>query len=124
MKRTLLLLLTLCCVEFSACKKPANAKHDDTGTAPQTNELPPLDVNATTPNLLLTWIDDKGDVHVVQKPDEVPKEGRSQVRVVMTTREEGTGQLVYVANLDETTATGNYRLKTMPRAAWEELGAS
>jgi glutaredoxin len=30
---------------------------------------------------------------------------------------------VYVTNLDETTATGAYRLKTMPRAEWEELGA-
>jgi glutaredoxin len=39
------------------------------------------------------------------------------------TREEGTGALVYVTNLDETTATGAYRLKTMPRAEWEELGA-
>jgi glutaredoxin len=46
------------------------------------------------------------------------------VRVVVTTREEGTGAPVYVANLDETTATGAYRLKTMPRAQWEELGAS
>jgi glutaredoxin len=39
-------------------------------------------------------------------------------------REEGTGKLVYVANLSETTPEGNYRVKTMTRAAWDELGAS
>ncbi|RYZ06045.1 MAG: NrdH-redoxin [Myxococcales bacterium] len=73
---------------------------------------------------MLTWVDDKGDFHVTQKPADVPTEGRAVVRVVVTTREEGTGSLVYVTNLDETNATGAYRLKTMPRAQWEELGAS
>lgn len=107
-----------------ACKKPDGEKRADAGTAPKAAELPPLEVKADTPNLLLTWIDDKGDFHVVQKPSDVPTGGRSTVRVVVTNREEGTGNLVYVANLDETTATGAYRLKTMPRAEWEELGAS
>jgi glutaredoxin len=108
----------------AACKKPSSDKPDDSGTTPKAAELPPLEVKADTPNLLLTWIDDKGDFHVVQKPADVPTEGRKTVRVVVTSREEGTGKLVYVANLDETTATGAYRLKTMPRAEWEELGAS
>jgi glutaredoxin len=108
----------------SACKKPTtDGKVDDT-TKPKPSELPTLEVKADTPNLLLTWVDDKGDFHVAQKPADVPTEGRATVRVVVTTREEGTGALVYVANLDETTATGAYRLKTIPRAQWEELGAS
>jgi glutaredoxin len=107
-----------------ACKKPSEDKPNDSGTAPKAAQLPPLEVKADTPNLLLTWIDDKGDFHVAQKPTDVPTEGRSTVRVVVTNREEGTGNLVYVANLDETTATGAYRLKTMPRTEWEELGAS
>lgn len=111
-------------VGLSACKKPTtDGKSDDT-TKPKSAELPPLEVKGDTPNLLLTWVDDKGDFHVTQKPADVPTEGRKTVRVVVTTREEGTGALVYVANLDETTATGAYRLKTMPRAEWEELGAS
>jgi glutaredoxin len=107
-----------------ACKKPTTDKTGDTATTPKSNELPPLEVKADTPNLLLTWIDDKGDFHVAQKPADVPTEGRGTVRIVVTNREEGTGALVYVANLDETTATGAYRLKTLPRAEWEELGAS
>jgi glutaredoxin len=117
------LLLTLA-ASSAACKKPPPDTSNETATTPKANELPPLEVRADTPNLLLTWIDDKGDFHVVQKPADVPTEGRSTVRIVVTTREEGTGALVYVANLDETTATGAYRLKTMPRAQWEELGAS
>ncbi|HVY26361.1 MAG TPA: glutaredoxin domain-containing protein [Polyangiaceae bacterium] len=111
-------------VSSAACKKPTPDTSNESATTPKTNELPPLEVKADTPNLLLTWIDDKGDFHVVQKPADVPTEGRSTVRIVVTNREEGTGNLVYVANLDETTATGAYRLKTMPRAQWEELGAS
>jgi glutaredoxin len=107
----------------AACKKPTGDKPDSAGTTPKTAELPPLEVKADTPNLLLTWIDDKGDFHVAQKPSDVPTEGRGTVRVVVTSREEGTGNLVYVANLDETTASGAYRLKTMPRTEWEELGA-
>jgi glutaredoxin len=116
-----LLALTL---SVSACKKPTSDKKDDASTTPKAAELPPLEVKVDSPNLLLTWIDDKGDFHVVQKPTDVPTEGRAAVRIVVTTREEGTGALVYVTNLDETTATGAYRLKTMPRTEWEELGAS
>ena len=108
----------------SACKKPTSDKTGDSSTTPKASELPALEVKADTANLLVTWIDDKGDFHVVQKPADVPSEGRATVRIVVTTREEGTGALVYVTNLDETTATGAYRLKTMPRAEWEELGAS
>ena len=121
--RALPLCALLAAFSLAGCKKPAGEKPQGAGTAPKTAELPALEVKADTPNLLITWIDDKGDFHVAQKPAEVPTEGRGTVRVVVTTREEGTGNLVYVANLDETTATGAYRLKTMPRAEWEELGA-
>jgi glutaredoxin len=117
----LLLTATLASV---ACKKPTTDKSTDASTTPKANVLPELEVKADTPNLLLTWIDDKGDFHVAQKPADVPTEGRAKVRVVVTNREEGTGALVYVTNLDETNAVGAYRLKTMPRAEWEELGAS
>jgi glutaredoxin len=109
---------------FAGChKKAAPAAGDDTGAAPQSAELPPIEIKDDTPNLLLTWIDEKGDFHVVQKPTDVPKEGRDKVRVVVTTREDGTGKLVYVANLNEVTPTGSYRVKTMTRSAWDELGA-
>src|SRR5678809_1181210 len=92
--------------------------------APKSSALPALVVKADTPNLLLTWIDDKGDFHVVQKPADVPVEGRKSVRVVQADKEAGTGELVYVANLEETAPDGSYRLKTLTRAQWDELGAS
>jgi glutaredoxin len=114
----------LLALSLAACKKPSGDKPGDSSTAPKAGELPPLEVKADTPNLLLTWINDKGDFLVVMKPADVPVEGRKTVRVVVSGREEGTGPLVYVTNLDETDAKGAYRLKTMPRAEWEELGAS
>ena len=112
-------------VGLEACRKhEAPAQADQTGATPEANELPPLEIKDDSPNLLLTWIDDKGDFHVVQKPADVPKEARERVRVVLTTREDGTGKLVYVSNLNEVTPSGSYRVKTMTRAAWDELGAS
>ncbi len=119
------LLFLACVLALSGCKR-----HDDASSpkpvsaAPKSSALPALDVKADTPNLLITWIDDKGDFHVVQKPADVPPEGRKQVRVVAADKEAGTGDLVYVANLDETTPDGAYRLTTMTRAQWDELGAS
>jgi len=119
-----LALLLALGVALGACRKQATpAPSDETGAVPKPTELPPLELKEDSANLLLTWIDDKGDFHVVQKPADVPKEGRDQVRVVVTTREEGTGKLVYVSNLNEVTPTGAYRVKTMTRAAWDELGA-
>jgi hypothetical protein len=112
-------------ISVAACRKQAApSASDDTGAAPQATDLPPLEIRDDTPNLLLTWIDDKGDFHVVEKPADIPKEGRDNVRVVVTTREDGTGKQVYVANLNEVTPSGSYRVKTMTRAAWDELGAS
>jgi len=120
-----LALLLALGLTLGACRKQATpAPSDETGAVPKPTELPPLELKEDTADLLLTWIDDKGDFHVVQKPAEVPKEGRDQVRVVQTTREEGTGKLIYVSNLNEVTPTGAYRVKTMTRAAWDELGAS
>ena len=106
------------------CKRHDASDTKPVSAAPKASALPDLSVKADTPNLLLTWIDDKGDFHVVQKPADVPVEGRKSVRVVQADKEAGTGDLVYVANLDETTPDGSYRLKTMSRAQWDELGAS
>ncbi|HTQ02306.1 MAG TPA: glutaredoxin domain-containing protein [Polyangiaceae bacterium] len=124
----LFVLRALCClwlVGASGCKRSDDASSPKpVSAAPKSSALPAFAVNADTPNLLITWIDDKGDFHVVQKPADVPPEGRKQVRVVAADKEAGTGDLVYVANLDETTPDGSYRLTTMTRAQWDELGAS
>jgi glutaredoxin len=128
--RRLLHLLSLASLILSLLATFGCKHHDDgsdpkpASAAPKSSALPALVVKADTPNLLLTWIDDKGDFHVVQKPADVPPEGRKQVRVVAADKEAGTGDLVYVANLDETAPDGSYRLTTLTRAQWDELGAS
>jgi glutaredoxin len=120
-----LLLLGLAAPATPACDRSAQRQEQESGDlAPKSNELPPLELRDNTPNLLLTWVDDNGDFHVVQKPAEVPKPARDRVRVVVTTMKEGTGNLVYVANLNQKKPDGTYRVQTMTRAQWDEVGAS
>jgi glutaredoxin len=122
--RRALWLLALCLLTLSCGHKEDPNAPKPVSAEPKSATLPPLSVKADSPNLLLTWIDDKGDFHVVQKPADVPALGRKSVRIVQADKEAGTGELVYVANLDETTPDGAYRVKTITRAQWDELGAS
>lgn len=119
-----LVVVGLACA--AGCKRDQQASPSGSGQAaqvPEGNDLPPLQLRDDTPDLLLTWVDDKGDFHVAQKPEEVPQTSREQVRVVVTTKEEGTGRLVYVANLTNKAGDGTYSVKTIPRAQWNEIGA-
>jgi glutaredoxin len=124
--RALFVLLALVALLLSGCScgKDRGEDPDLTGAAPKSNELPPLELKDDTANLLITWIDDSGDFHVVQKPDQVPEKARGAVRVVVTTREEGTGSLVYLADLSAKRADGTYPVRTITRAEWDEKGAS
>jgi len=92
----------------------------DDGTAPaDQGSLPPLTIRDETPNLMLTWIDDKGDTHVELHPADGPVAGRSRVRVVASDREDGTKELFYVVDLDKKAADGSYAAQTVTRRAWE-----
>lgn len=96
----------------------------DKGNNPAPNTTPvPFELKDDTADLLLTWIDDQGDFHVVQTIAEVPEAGRSQVRVVITTKDVGTGQTVFVADLRSKDAQGRYPVTSMDRAKWNDLGA-
>ena len=109
----------------AACQRRADpsAEFGSATPAPPGEALPPLELRDDTPNLLLTWLADNGDFHVVEKIEEVPAESRQQVRVVVTSEAAGTGALVYVANLSEKRADGSYAVTTLPRSEWEKLGA-
>jgi glutaredoxin len=112
----------------AACKHHDNSDgtKDDEGPAgaePKPNELPPLVVKDDTPDLLLTWVDDQGDFHVAQKIADVPAEHRDAVRAVITTKREGTAELVYVADFRQKKPDGTNAVRTQTRAHWEELGA-
>jgi glutaredoxin len=73
--------------------------------------------------LLLTWVSDEGDFHVVESIGLVPEGRRKQVRVVVTDQASGTGATVYVADLTAKQSDGTYPVATLPRAEWEKLGA-
>lgn len=98
-----------------------STKKTDDGTAPITAEraLPAITVRDDTPDLMLTWIDDKGDTHVELHPPDVPASARERVRVVASDREEGTHDLFYVADLTKKTADGAYATQTVRRRDWE-----
>lgn len=118
--------LALVCMALAlpvSCKKSV-ASEDKTGTRPKATQLPKLTVKDDTPNLLLTWVDDSGDFHVGQRVGDVPAPSRKQVRVVVTTSTDGTGEQVYVANFEAKRDDGSYPVSTMSRALWDEFGAS
>lgn len=95
-------------------------KREDDGTKPTAAEaLPPLTLRDDTPNLLLTWLDDKGDAHTEVSVADVPAPGRAPVRVIVTDRSEGHGNRFYVADLGRKKADGSYEVSTMTRAEWE-----
>jgi glutaredoxin len=72
--------------------------------------------------LLLTWIDEKGDFHTEMKPDDVPLVGRDIVKVIDTTKDEGThADKVFVADMRLPNADGTYPIHTMTRAEFDQI---
>jgi glutaredoxin len=119
-------VLLICVPTVSvACRRHADPSADlgsVTAEAPAA-ALPSLLLKDDSQNLLLTWVGEDGDFHVVERIDAVPAEHRQQVRVVETTQTTGTGALVYVANLADKRPDGSYAVSTLPRGEWEKLGA-
>ena len=118
MKRTAIYLLTALTLlaTASACSRKSN----DDGTAPiSEHALAPLTVKDDSADLLLTWIDDKGEAHIELRPADVPAAGRALVRVVVADREDGTHDLFYVADLTRKQDDGSYATRTIRRREWE-----
>jgi glutaredoxin len=113
------------CLAASACRRPSGPERQGESapvTAPHEG-LPPLVLDDGTQGLLLTWADEQGDFHVAEGIDQVPAERREKVRVVLRDHVEGTGELVYVADL-RAKQDGRYAVSVVPRAEWEEVGAA
>lgn len=119
-----LALLVVVGLGLVACPRRPDDPRGTSASTPSAAELEPLRLRDDTPSLLLTWADAQGDFHVVQRIADVPQEARAAVRVVQTTREAGTGELVYVADLRQQRPDGTYPVETRSRAAWEEVGAA
>jgi glutaredoxin len=121
MKPIWLVVVAVAVLAFVAgCKRrpaPDDLAPEPSAAAP----LPALIITDDTPDLLLTWIDAKGDAHTAAKPADVPIEGRDQVRVVVTTRDEGTRESFYVANLTNKNADQSYPVSTMSRTDWDAV---
>jgi glutaredoxin len=126
MRRSFVILLVVVGISLIAsagCNRRTNGDREPSASTPQSGDLPRLELKDSTPDLLLTWVDTKGDFHVVQKIADVPEPARERVRVVRTTQQAGTGKLLYVADLRKKSAAGTYPVSTMTRAEWDEIGA-
>ncbi len=86
---------------------------------------PSLIVKDDSEGLLLTWIDERGDFHVEQRVSEVPLIGRDTVRVVDTTKEEGThGEGIVVTDLRQPRPDGTYAVRAMTRAEFDTFAVT
>ncbi len=93
----------------AACKKPPPSAETVTF---------PIVTDAST-DLLLTWIDEKGEFHVEQKPADVPLTARDLVRVADPVKDPPKLDDVFVADLRTAGAGGAYPVRTMPRPEFE-----
>lgn len=107
---------------LAACKAKQDSPPPAASAEPAPDQLPKLVLKDDTPNLFLTWVDENGDFKVGQKLDQVPAAARKQVRVVAD-RNVGTKDWFYVADLSQKEPDGSYPVKTVSRAAWDEIGA-
>jgi glutaredoxin len=103
-------------VAVSGC---SHKKDDGTQPVAESTSLPALTIRDDTPDLMLTWVDEKGDTHVEVHPADVPALGRAMVRVIVADREDGTKDVFYIADLTRKDGDGAYLTKTMTRRAWE-----
>ncbi len=116
--RFLLLALLASCAGCSGCSDDnAPVGTDPRAAAP----LPPLTLTDDTEDLLLTWIDERGETHTEVAIADVHEKGRAQVRVVITDDKAGHGHRLYVADLSAKQPDGSYPVRTMRRSEWESL---
>lgn len=108
----------------SGCRRPSGPERqgESAPVAVPHDGLPALALDDTTQGMLLTWADEQGDFHVAEGIEQVPAERREKVRVVLRDHSDGTGELVYVADL-RAKQDGHYPVSVVPRAEWDEVGA-
>ena len=104
-------------LSLAACSRKTSSAGD---SSPSSATMPNLIVADDTPNLMFTWIDEKGSAHVETRLADIPKDSRTTVRVVGET-EAGTRELFYVADLTRKQDDGSYAVRSMTRRAWEDM---
>jgi glutaredoxin len=114
--------LLVLCFAMVAIGPGCSEDEADDGTKPRAVEdLPSLILKDDSPNLLLTWVDDRGNTHTEVTIADVPEQGRRLVRVVVTDQPAGQGGRFYVADLSSKGADGGYAVRTMSRQEWERV---
>ena len=82
-------------------------------------------VRSESEDLLLTWIDDKGDFHVETRVVDVPIMGRDVVRVVDPSKDDPAhGDVVSVVDLRQARSDGAYPVRTMARTDFEAIAVA
>jgi len=109
--------LVLATLSIGACKHTRqSAPHGAAASFPV--------VRPDSEELLLTWIDDKGDFHVETRAADVPIMGRDTVRVVDPGREGPPGDDIFVADFRQASADGAYPVRTMGRADFDAIAVA
>jgi glutaredoxin len=116
-------LAALASLVCGGCKRSArSASPDPTAAAAP---APTLVVREDSANLLLTWIDDKGDFHIETSVADVPMMGRDVVRVVDPDHEDTSRPDSFViVDLRQAGADGNFPVRWMARADFEQLAVA
>jgi glutaredoxin len=79
-------------------------------------------VKDSTEGLLFTWIDEKGEFHIQEKPIDVPLVGRDAVRVVDPTNYDADHpDKIWLADLRLASADGTYTVKASTRAEFDAM---
>jgi glutaredoxin len=73
-----------------------------------------------TQGLLFTWIDERGEFHTEERAKDVSLVGRDLVRVLDPEREQASDE-VLVADLRNAGPSGAYAVRTMTRAAFDDV---
>jgi glutaredoxin len=100
-----------------------SCRHVNKSSPSERSTEPAAQLTDATTDVLLTWVDDQGDFHVVQSIADVKEPARAQVRVVFANRESDNPDQVLVADLRQKRADGSYPVTTMARSAWDDIGA-
>jgi glutaredoxin len=87
------------------------------------NEALPI-VTATSTDLLLTWIDERGEFHVEQSVASVPVDQRDVVRVVDPSRDPPAQDRVFVANLGSIGPEGRFPVRLVTRDEFESVAVT
>jgi glutaredoxin len=103
----------------------AGCHKGSSSAAPEPSAVDAPVVRADSADLLLTWIDEKGDFHVETRVEDVPMTGRDAVRVEDPLHEDTAHpDTVFIVDLRQAGADGRFPVRTMSRADFEAMAVA